>query len=58
MRRTLLPSPQHVHRLFHWWFFQPGLPEAVIVANNFAFIDYLWNYWSPGHEDAAHNCTG
>jgi pimeloyl-ACP methyl ester carboxylesterase len=55
MRRTLLSSPQHVHRSFHWWFFQlSGLPEAAIVANNFAFIDYLWNYWSPGHQDAAH----
>ena len=55
MRRTLLSSPHHVQRSFHWWFFQlSGLPEAVIVANDFAFIDYLWNYWSPGHQDAAH----
>jgi pimeloyl-ACP methyl ester carboxylesterase len=55
MRQTLLVSPRHVHRSFHWWFFQlAGLPEAAIAANDFAFIDYLWNYWSPGHEDAAH----
>jgi pimeloyl-ACP methyl ester carboxylesterase len=54
-RRTLLSAPKHVHRSFHWWFFQlSGLPEAAIAANNFAFIDYLWSYWSPGHEDAAH----
>lgn len=54
-RRTLLSSPRHVHRSFHWWFFQlSGLPETAIAANDFAFIDYLWNYWSPGHEDAAH----
>ena len=53
--RTLLSSPQHVHRSFHWWFFQlSGLPETAIAANDFAFIDYLWDYWSPGHEDAAH----
>lgn len=53
--RTLRSSPQHVHRSFHWWFFQlSGLPETAIAANDFAFIDYLWNYWSPGHEGAAH----
>jgi pimeloyl-ACP methyl ester carboxylesterase len=53
--RTLVSSPQQVHRSFHWWFFQlSGLPETAIAANDFAFIDYLWKYWSPGHEDAAH----
>jgi hypothetical protein len=30
------------------------MPEAAITANDFAFIDYLWNDWSPGHEDPAH----
>ena len=47
---------KHIHRSFHWWFFQlPDLPEKAIVENDFAFIDYLWRYWtSPGHEDAAH----
>ena len=47
---------RHVHRSFHWWFFQlPGLPEQALAANDFAFIDYLWHYWtSPGYEDAAH----
>ena len=55
IRRTLLDSPKHVHDAFHWWFFQlPVMPEAAILANDMAFIDYLWNDWSPGHEDAAH----
>jgi pimeloyl-ACP methyl ester carboxylesterase len=47
---------KHVHRSFHWWFFQlPDLPERALAANDFAFIDYLWNYWTaPGHRDAAH----
>lgn len=54
-RRTLLSSPQHIHRNFRWWFFQlSGLPETAIAANDFAFIDCLWKCWSPGHEDAAH----
>jgi len=49
-------SAKHAHRSFHWWFFQlPGLPERAIPADDFAFIDYLWDYWtSPGFEDAAH----
>ena len=47
---------RHVQRSFHWWFFQlPHLPEKAIAENDFAFIDYLWRYWSaPGFEDAAH----
>lgn len=50
-----LNDPAQVHRAFHWWFFQlPELPETAVAANNFAFIDYLWNYWSPNHRDKAH----
>jgi pimeloyl-ACP methyl ester carboxylesterase len=52
-------DPKHIQRSFHWWFFQlPDLPEKALVANDFAFIDYLWRYWtSPGYlerADAAH----
>jgi pimeloyl-ACP methyl ester carboxylesterase len=49
-------DPKHVHRSFHWWFFQlPDLPEKAIVENDFAFIDYLWSYWSSrGYQDSAH----
>ena len=53
--KSLLEA-KHIHRSFHWWFFQiPDLPEKALVANDFAFIDYLWTYWtSPGYQDAAH----
>src|SRR5262245_49547048 len=46
-------SAKHVHRSFHWWFFQlPGLPERALAADDFAFVDYLWAYWcAPGHRD-------
>lgn len=52
-------NPKHIHRSFHWWFFQmPDLPERAIADNDFAFIDYLWSYWtSPGFADAAHIAT-
>ena len=48
--------PKHVQRSFHWWFFQlPHLPEKALAENDFAFIDYLWDYWtSAGYRDAAH----
>ncbi len=53
--RSML-DPKHIHRSFHWWFFQlSALPERAIVENDYAFIDYLWRYWtSPGYQDAAH----
>lgn len=53
---TSLLDAKHIHRSFHWWFFQlPDLPEKALAADDFAFIDYLWSYWtSPGYQDAAH----
>lgn len=47
---------RHVHRSFHWWFFQLAeLPERALAADDFAFIDYLWEFWTAaGYEDAAH----
>jgi pimeloyl-ACP methyl ester carboxylesterase len=51
-----LVNPKHIHRSFHWWFFQlADLPEKAILANNQAFIDYLWTYWTvPSHRDEKH----
>jgi pimeloyl-ACP methyl ester carboxylesterase len=53
---TSLLDARQVHRSFHWWFLQlPNLPERALAANDFAFIDYLWEYWSaPGYRDAEH----
>lgn len=51
-----LLNPRHVHRSFHWWFFQlPDLPEQALAKDDMHFIDYLWDYWTvAGFEDAAH----
>jgi len=51
-----LLNPKHIHRSFHWWFFQqPDLPEQALLENDSAFIDYLWDYWTAqGHDDSAH----
>jgi pimeloyl-ACP methyl ester carboxylesterase len=51
-----LLNPRHVHRSFHWWFFQlPDLPEQALAQDGMHFIDYLWDYWTvEGFEDTAH----
>ena len=48
--------PKHLHRSFHWWFFQmKDLPEAALRHEGMAFIDYLWSYWTTeGYTDEAH----
>jgi pimeloyl-ACP methyl ester carboxylesterase len=54
--RASLLRPEHVHRSFHWFFFQlPELSEAALRADDWAFVDWLWDYWTaPGFEDAEH----
>jgi pimeloyl-ACP methyl ester carboxylesterase len=56
---TLAPTinhPRQVHHIFHFWFFQiPQLAVSAVRANDFAFVDYLWDYWTvSGHDDHEH----
>jgi pimeloyl-ACP methyl ester carboxylesterase len=46
----------HVHRSFHCFFFQlPQLPEQALTEDNYAFVDWLWDYWTaPGFTDQEH----
>lgn len=52
---TLL-DPRQIHHIFHFWFFQlREFASAAVRANDLAFVDYLWEYWSgPGHDDSEH----
>ncbi|MEQ1699324.1 MAG: alpha/beta hydrolase [Ilumatobacteraceae bacterium] len=46
-----------VQRSWYMFFFQHGLSDLVVPANDLAFIDMLWSQWSPGYEataDVAH----
>ena len=54
--KKYLLSPKHIHRSFHWWFFQQkNLPEEALLNDDMAFIDYLWSYWSSeGYRDDEH----
>src|SRR4051812_37392745 len=52
---TLL-HPRQIHHIFHFWFFQLGpLAVEAVKADDMAFVDYLWDYWSAeGHSDREH----
>lgn len=55
VRRTLRRSPRQVIRSFHWFLFQlPWLPERLLRARNFAFLEFLWWLWSPNYRDQEH----
>jgi pimeloyl-ACP methyl ester carboxylesterase len=41
---------EQVKRSWYMFFFQHGLADLVVSANNFAFIDMLWRDWSPGYD--------
>jgi pimeloyl-ACP methyl ester carboxylesterase len=51
----IFERPDVLHMAFHFWLFQlPGLSDQAVRNNDLAMIDYLWNLWSPGMDDAAH----
>lgn len=40
--------PVQVLRSWYWWLFQiPGVAEEAVRRHNFAFIERIWNLWSP-----------
>ncbi|MGB8858266.1 MAG: alpha/beta hydrolase [Ilumatobacteraceae bacterium] len=39
-----------VQRSWYMFFFQHGLADLVVPANDLAFIDLLWSQWSPGYD--------
>ena len=43
---------QQLKRSWYMFFFQHGLADIIVPSNNHAFIDMLWNDWSPGFDSA------
>ena len=41
---------EQIKRSFYFWFFQMQVSDAVVPANDLAFIDGLWADWSPGYD--------
>ncbi len=51
-------NPAQLKRSWYMFFFQVPLANMVVPANDLAYIDMLWNDWSPGFDGAAdaENC--
>jgi pimeloyl-ACP methyl ester carboxylesterase len=50
---SFLTNPAQLKRSWYMFLFQWPLAEMVVSGNDLAFIDMLWNDWSPGHDGAA-----
>ena len=50
---SFLTNPAQLKRSWYMFLFQWPLAEMVVSGNDLAFIDMLWNDWSPGHDSAA-----
>lgn len=47
---AFLGNLAQIQRSWYMFFFQHGLSNHVVAANDLAFIDMLWSQWSPGYE--------
>ena len=47
---AFLGNLAQVQRSWYMFFFQHGLSNHVVAANDLAFIDMLWSQWSPGYQ--------
>ena len=57
MAMAMLTNLAQLQRSWYMFFFQHGLADLVVPADEFAFITRLWDQWSPGYdnrEDVAH----
>ena len=48
---------EQIKRSWYMFFFQHGLADLVVGANNHAYIEMLWRDWSPGY-DASFDLDG
>lgn len=53
---AFLSNLQQIQRSWYMFFFQHGLANHIVAANDLAFIDMLWEQWSPGY-DASRDLT-
>ncbi|MFZ9707057.1 MAG: alpha/beta fold hydrolase [Ilumatobacteraceae bacterium] len=47
---AFLGNLAQVQRSWYMFFFQHGLSNHVVAANDLAFIDMLWSQWSPDYQ--------
>ncbi len=53
MGAAFLSNRDQLKRSWYMFFFQHGLADLVVPADDLAFIDMLWEDWSPGFAAAA-----
>jgi pimeloyl-ACP methyl ester carboxylesterase len=51
---SVVRDPELIHRLFHFWFFQPPGIERMVAAADLSIVDYLWRIWSSRNSDPEH----
>lgn len=47
---AFLTSTDQLKKSWYMFFFQSGLADLVVPSNDLAFIDMLWDDWSPGYD--------
>lgn len=50
MGEAFLTNPVQLKRSWYMFFFQHPLADMVVPANDLAFIDMIWEDWSPGFD--------
>ncbi|MFI1972181.1 alpha/beta fold hydrolase [Streptomyces cinnamoneus] len=38
--------PEQIHKNSHFYFFQMAIADQLVPANDFAYLDWLWQHWS------------
>ncbi len=51
---AFIRDPELVHRIFHFWFFQPETIHPLVALDDMPIVDYLWRFWSPNAIDPEH----
>ncbi len=50
MGLAFVTNTDQLKRSWYMFFFQHGLADMVVPANDMAFIDMIWEDWSPGYD--------
>ena len=53
MGLAFVTNTEQLKKSWYMFFFQHGLADMVVPADDFAFIDMIWRDWSPGYDAAA-----
>lgn len=53
MSMAFVTNTEQLKKSWYMFFFQHGLADMVVPADDFAFIDMIWRDWSPGYDATA-----